>query len=72
MVDYSSRDESGVRIKHAGSIDMDLFQRLLEQTGKFDFDIMLEIKDKEQSALKAVKAASHDRRFIGKVEKGIG
>ena len=72
MVDYSSGDGAGVRIKHAGSIDIDLFQGLLKQTGKYDFDIMLEIKDKEQSALKAVKAASHDKRFIGKVETGIG
>ena len=71
MIDYSSGDEAGKRIKHAGSIDIDLFQRLLKQTAKFDFDIMLEIKDKEQSALKAVKAVSHDKRFTGKVKTEI-
>jgi UV DNA damage endonuclease len=72
MVDYSNRDESGVRIKHAESIDIDHFKRLLVQTGRFDFDLMLEIKDKERSALKAIKVANHDKRFIGKAGKEIG
>jgi hypothetical protein len=29
-----------------------------------DFDVMLEIKDKEKSALRAARAARHDPRFI--------
>jgi len=36
----------------------------LEETKPFDFDMMLEIKDKEKSALKAIKFASQDDRLI--------
>jgi len=53
MVDYSSEgDKKGA---HSQTIDIRLFKRFLEQTQGLDFDVMLEIKDKEKSALKAVK-----------------
>ena len=74
LVDYSSQ-QKGQRIgKHAESIDEDKFAHFLQETQPFDFDIMLEIKDKEKSALKAVKIASHDLRFLksGKKEKQKG
>lgn len=55
MVDYSSQ-EPGERVgKHIETINTTLFKRFLEQTNDIDFDIMLEIKDKEKSALKALK-----------------
>ena len=38
--------------------------RFLEQSRPFDFDVMLEIKDKETSALKAVEIARTDERFV--------
>ena len=40
---------------HARTIDVSHFTRVLGQTQWLDFDIMLEIKDKEKSALKALK-----------------
>jgi len=55
MVDYSSQ-QPGHRIgTHAKSIDLQLFQEFLNQTEGLDFDIMLEIKDKEKSSLKALE-----------------
>ena len=55
MVDYSSQ-QPGHRIgTHANSIDLQLFQEFLNQTQGLDFDIMLEIKDKEKSGLKALE-----------------
>jgi UV DNA damage endonuclease len=62
MVDYSSQQEGKTRGSHAASIDPKHFERFLAATRPFDFDVMLEIKDKEASALQAVKAASTDRR----------
>lgn len=53
MVDYSSRGEKiGV---HAKSINVALFKSFLKMAKGLDLDIMLEIKDKEKSALKAIK-----------------
>jgi UV DNA damage endonuclease len=52
MVDYSSE---GAKIgAHSETINIRLFKKFLKQTKGLDFDVMLEIKDKEKSALKAV------------------
>lgn len=64
MVDYSSRAKRGSWRKHAESIDIKHFRRFLHETKPSDFDIMLEIKDKEKSALKAISVASKDERFV--------
>ena len=55
MVDYSSQKPEKSKGTHIKSIDMDDFKKFLKETRNFDFDIMLEIKDKETSALKAVE-----------------
>ena len=61
MVDYSSQDVGddnhviSRKGKHTVTIDPILFKNFLKQTEGLDFDIMLEIKDKEISALKAVE-----------------
>jgi UV DNA damage endonuclease len=63
MVDYSSQHPAKTRGSHAEAIDLEDFRTFLAETTQWDFDIMLEIKDKESSALKAVRAAWHDERF---------
>ena len=61
IVDYSSRSANngeksfkGRKGKHAESIDIPSFTKFLKETAGLDFDIMLEIKDKEKSARKAI------------------
>lgn len=62
IVDYSSphigNDEKNIKGrkgKHAESIDGTTFKKFLKETEGLDFDVMLEIKDKEKSALEALK-----------------
>ncbi len=64
MVDYGSSEEGGLKGKHSKSIDLEHFNNFLEKTRAFDFDVMLEIKDKEKSALKAREIVKHDDRFL--------
>jgi UV DNA damage endonuclease len=69
MVDYSYHRNNGLKINHAESIDSAHFKHFLATTQPYDVDIMLEIKDKETSALKAVEIAWKDKRFFhGKTE----
>jgi len=63
MVDYSSQRKGEKKGTHAEAIDLRNFKVFLLETKPHDFDVMLEIKDKEKSALKAVRAASKDSRF---------
>lgn len=63
MVDYSSQETAETPVKHAQTIDLDDFGSFLKKTEPNDFDIMLEIKDKEKSALQAKKLAERDMRF---------
>ncbi len=55
MIDYSSQEIGEKKGKHITSIDLNLFKKFLKDIIGIDLDIMLEIKDKEKSALKAVK-----------------
>ncbi len=63
IVDYSHQKPGGQKGQHATSLNKKVFRNFLAQTKPYDFDIMLEIKDKEKSALEAVKIASVDKRF---------
>lgn len=55
MLDYSTQDMTSANLgKHTFSIDEDDFAEYLEDIKNFNSDIMLEIKDKEISAIKAV------------------
>jgi len=64
MVDYSQAAPGKTRGSHAASVDVREFQRFLAETRPLDFDVMLEIKDKEKSALRAVRAARRDARLV--------
>jgi UV DNA damage endonuclease len=64
MTDYSSQ-ESGKRPgSHAERLDPADFRAFLLSSAPQDFDLMLEIKDKEKSALKALELPAADRRLI--------
>jgi UV DNA damage endonuclease len=67
IVDYSSQEPNSKLGKHALSIDSKHFRFFLEETKPYDFDIMLEIKDKETSALKAISIGIKDDRFSKKL-----
>jgi len=58
MVDYSEHIPGDLTRKHAETIDMTAFQYFLATAKNYDFDIMLEIKDKENSALRAAAYVS--------------
>jgi len=62
MVDYSSQKKGERPGAHAESIDLRSFAGFIAAGGALDFDIMLEIKDKEKSALRA-------RRFLAKISR---
>lgn len=53
MVDYSSQEKGAKKGTHSSKIDLKDFEEFIKITRPYDFDIMLEIKDKEKSALKA-------------------
>lgn len=63
MVDYSSQDPGGRPGKHAGTIDLPDFLGFVEEIRPFDADVMLEIKDKEKSALRVISALKCDERL---------
>jgi UV DNA damage endonuclease len=53
MIDYSTQHPEKQAGAHAHSIDLADFASFMDQLGDRDVDVMLEIKDKEVSALKA-------------------
>jgi UV DNA damage endonuclease len=63
MVDYSTQAAGKPRGSHTVSIDLEDFQAFLAQSRPHDFDLMLEIKDKETSAERAIAVARKDKRF---------
>lgn len=56
MVDYSSQQPDARRGTHARTVDLKAFRWFLENVSGLDIDILLEIKDKEKSGLKCLKA----------------
>lgn len=68
MADYSSQVLGGRLGSHAETLDVDDFLFLLEQTRGHDFDLMLEIKEKERSALTAIRVAGPDPRLVTSID----
>lgn len=66
MVDYSSQQKGRKTGAHASTIKTAHFSSFLQETAGMDFDIMLEIKDKQKSALKAL-AIARTHKSIGKL-----
>ena len=62
MVDYSSQEPAGLSRQHSATLNIEDFTLFLKQSNPFDFDVMLEIKDKEKSAIKAINLAIKDWR----------
>tara|TARA_B110000014_G_scaffold254611_1_gene235393 strand:- start:2586 stop:3482 length:897 start_codon:yes stop_codon:yes gene_type:complete len=55
MLDYSSQERNARKGKHAEHIDSEHFKNFINIMGDQEFDLMFEIKDKEESVLKAQK-----------------
>ncbi len=55
MVDYSNRVIGDKKCRHVQTLNPNFFQAFIEETSGLNFDIMLEIKDKEKSAQKALE-----------------
>jgi UV DNA damage endonuclease len=68
IVHYSSQKRGGSRGRHAETLDRRDFVRFLASSRGTDADVMLEIKDKEKSALRALKAAARDKRLVTAAE----
>jgi UV DNA damage endonuclease len=63
IVDYSSEHPNKKKYSHADQINIAHFKTFLNQTNCFDYDLMLEIKDKERSALRALETVVKDPRL---------
>jgi UV DNA damage endonuclease len=63
MVDYASQAGGRRRGSHAASLNDADFARFLAASAGRDVDLMLEIKDKEASALRALALAAGDLRL---------
>lgn len=63
MSDFSNQERGQRRGTHALHIDTKAFRNYLADSRPVDLDIMLEIKDKEASAIKALAAAKGDQRL---------
>ncbi len=62
ITDYSTQKKGARTGTHTEQINLTDFENYIKSTREFDFDIMLEIKDKEKSALKAVSVIQKLRR----------
>jgi UV DNA damage endonuclease len=66
MIDYSSQQQGDRKGRHSDEIDIVEFKNFYDTTRPLDFDIMLEIKDKDISALKALEVVGYEA-FIDSV-----
>jgi UV DNA damage endonuclease len=71
MVDYSSQEPNGLPRQHSETINLEDFDLFLKQSNPLDFDVMLEIKDKEESAIRAIDLAIADGRVRDFLKRSI-
>ncbi len=64
IVHYSTQKKNALKGTHTEKINITNFRNFLKETKKLDFDIMLEIKDKEISALKALEEIRKSKNYI--------
>ncbi|MBN1944290.1 MAG: UV DNA damage repair endonuclease UvsE [Bradymonadales bacterium] len=64
MIDYSSQSPRRRRGRHRENLDRDHFLQFFEASREYDFDLMLELKDREASALQVVELLKDDPRFL--------
>ncbi|MBN1799948.1 MAG: UV DNA damage repair endonuclease UvsE [Candidatus Lokiarchaeota archaeon] len=67
IVHYSSQHPDKGKGSHSDTMDVNNFRNFIDMTKNFDFDLMLEIKEKEIAALKALKYLITDSRLIYKL-----
>jgi UV DNA damage endonuclease len=63
MFDYSNQEPNSHKGKHAETINLTEFKDFVNSTKPYNFDVMLEIKDKEKSAMSAIEIVKSDLRF---------
>lgn len=54
MIDYSNQESNQRKGKHSKTLDIKQFEKFIISVSNCDFDIILELKDKEKSAQKAI------------------
>jgi len=62
-VHYSQQDIAKKRGSHSKSIDIDEFMNYYELLGRKDLDIMLEVKDKNLSAIKCINCTTDNKKI---------
>ncbi|HEU5462185.1 MAG TPA: UV DNA damage repair endonuclease UvsE [Nitrososphaeraceae archaeon] len=55
MIDYSNQELNQRKGKHSHTLDIKQFEKFITSISNLDLDIILEIKDKEKSAKKAIE-----------------
>ncbi|MFO8019230.1 MAG: UV DNA damage repair endonuclease UvsE [Promethearchaeia archaeon] len=64
IVHYSDEHPTKGKPSHSEHMNIENFKEFTKKTIDFDFDLMLEIKDKEKSAFKVIDILSEDPRII--------
>ena len=64
MVDYSSQEPGGRRGTHGARPDPYPSRAFPDRSRPFDFGIMLEIKEKERAANRALEIGHKDKRIF--------
>ena len=64
MIDYSNQELNQRKGKHSHTLDIKQFEKFIISVSNLDLDIMLEIKDKEKSAKKAIEVINKINRNL--------